>query len=136
SGFLNGFEGGDATGDVVIEAPGPDRIIHKHLAGVKYEDIALSFGADMSDSVYDWIAATLGGTDLPKDGAIVTADMVHPAGSSRLEFLGALIREITFPALDAGSTRAALIEIKFAPESTRSSQAAAQTPTNVRSSKR
>src|SRR5258705_1407744 len=95
SGLLNGFEGGNATSDVVAEMPDPGGIVHKHIAGVKYEDITVQFGADMSDSVYDWIAAMLGQTDRPKNGAIVTLDTNFRA-KSRLNFFGARLREITF----------------------------------------
>src|SRR5947199_313732 len=41
SGLLNDFEGGDATADVVAERPDPGGIVHKRLANVRYEDIAL-----------------------------------------------------------------------------------------------
>ena len=39
--------GGNATADVISEPPGPDHIVKKHLAGVKYEDIVMSFGMDI-----------------------------------------------------------------------------------------
>jgi len=42
---------------------------------VRVEDIVLAFDADMSDSVYDWIASTLKRTYTRKDGAIVVGDM-------------------------------------------------------------
>jgi hypothetical protein len=118
AGLLTDFEGGDATADVIPEKPDPGGIVHKHIAGVKYEDITVRFGADMSDAVYDWIAAMLGQTDRPKNGAIVALDANFRA-TSRLNFFNARLREITFPALDAGSQEPGVIEVKLAPEFTR-----------------
>src|SRR5687767_13383123 len=48
AGWLNSAEGGYATADVVNERVGTDRIIHKHLAGVKYEDFTVQCGVGMS----------------------------------------------------------------------------------------
>jgi hypothetical protein len=115
-GIPKSIDGGDVTADVVTEPPGPDGIAHKHIGNVKYEDIVLAFGADMSPSVYDWIAATLSRTYSRKSGAIVTGDV---KAVSRLEFTDALLHEITFPALDASSKDSGAIEIKLTPENTR-----------------
>jgi T4-like virus tail tube protein gp19 len=109
-GFPKSIEGGDVYADVIPTPAGPDGIVRKHIANVNYEDIVLTCGADMSDSVYDWIAAMLNRTYTSKNGAIVVDDMT---GRSRLEFVDALIHEITFPALDASSQDAAAIEIKL-----------------------
>jgi hypothetical protein len=40
-GWISSVEGGHATADVVNEKVGPDHIVHKHIAGVKYEDITV-----------------------------------------------------------------------------------------------
>ena len=119
---LNRAEGGDATADVVKEAPGPDRVVRKHLAGVKYEDITLAVGADLPDVVTSWISATLAQTGSSNDGAIIDLQT-----GSRLEFTRALIREITFPRVDASSKNTGSIEIKLAPQLTRSKPAAGHT---------
>jgi hypothetical protein len=129
-GFLNGFGGGDALGSVVLEAPDKDGVVHKHIGGVKYEDIAFRFGAGMPARVFAWIAAALEGTDAPKDGAIVGVDGRLQA-MTRMEFSGALIREVAFPALDAGSNIAALVEVKLTPRATRYAQAQASDQTGA-----
>lgn len=118
AGFLKGFEGGDAVGEVVPEQLGADGVRHKHIGNVKYEDIVLAFGADMPASIYDWIAGTLARNYARRDGAIVGSD-VSGQTYSRMEFSRAMIREITFPALDASSKNAALIRATLAPEFTR-----------------
>jgi hypothetical protein len=111
-GFPKSIEGGDITGDVAVFNPPGGGIPTKRIANVRYEDLVLAFGADMSDSPYDWIAATLSRTYTPKVAAIVVGDM-NGREISRLEFTDALLREIKFPALDASSKDAAAIEIKL-----------------------
>src|SRR5512141_2907143 len=56
TGWVHDVEGGHETADVVNEKQGTDGIIHKHIAGVKYEDITVQVGFSMSKAVYDWIS--------------------------------------------------------------------------------
>jgi hypothetical protein len=112
------FDGGDATGDVVTEQPGADGLRHKHLAGVKYEDISITCHADMPAPVRDWITGTLTRNYIKHEGAVIGLG-INDQQTSRLEFSRAMIRRITFPALDASSKDTALIRVTLAPEVTR-----------------
>jgi SAM-dependent methyltransferase len=116
--WVQSAEGGHATGDVVTEKIGPDRVVHKHLAGVKYEDITVNCGAGMSKGFYEWIKTTFALKGSPQNGAVV---MTSPSGQaeSRLEFYNSLVTEVGFPALDASSKEACSLTIRFAPEFTR-----------------
>jgi phage tail-like protein len=130
AGWISSIEGGHATSDVVVEKLGADMIQHKHLAGVKYEDISVSCGTAMSKAFYSWIQASLDRKHVRKDGAIITADYDQKE-VGRLNFFHALITEVGFPALDAASKDAAKMTIKFAPEYTRvqpKTGSAAQSP--------
>ena len=118
AGWISSAEGGHAQSDVVSEKIGPDHIIHKHLAGVKYEDITVNCGTGMSKAFYEWIKASFDHNYQRKNGAIVTADYNYKE-LSRLTFHNALITEIGFPALDAASKDAAKMTIKFSPEYTK-----------------
>jgi phage tail-like protein len=118
AGWVRSAEGGHATSDVVMEQMGADHIQRKHIAGVKYEDIAVTFGADMSKAMYDWIKASFDRQLTRKNGAIIAADYNYKE-IARVEFYGALISEVGFPALDAASKDAAKMTIKFSPEYTR-----------------
>src|SRR5262249_20433606 len=111
AGALRYVEGGDATADVITEKLGTDLIQHKHIAGVKYQDICVEMSTGMANSIYDWIDATLRRTYQRKDGAIVTE-------TSRLNFFNGLISEIGFPACDAGSKDSAKLTLKIAPDYT------------------
>jgi len=113
--------GGNATADVISEPPGPDHIVKKHLAGVKYEDIQVSFGMGMAKVVYDWVAAALKGTFQRKNGSIIVAN--HEGTALRtLEFTNALITEVDITAMNAHSRDLSFMTMKLTPELTRFSQ--------------
>jgi len=117
-GVLLDFDGGDATSEVVPEQAGADGLRHKHLAGVKYEDITVTCHADMPAPLRAWIAGTLNRTYATHEGAVIGLGINYQQ-TSRLEFSRAMIRRITFPALGANSKDTALIRLALAPEVTR-----------------
>jgi phage tail-like protein len=118
AGWLQSVEGGGATSDVVSEKLGPDHIVHKHLAGVKYEDITVNCGAGMAKNFYEWIKASFDHKHMRKDGSIHSCDYDGNIKST-LDFFHALITEIGFPACDAASKDAAKLVTKFAIEHSR-----------------
>jgi len=118
AGWVNSIEGGHATADVVVEKLGADLIQHKHIAGVKYEDITVNCGTSMSKSFYEWVQASIDHKVTRFDGAVINADFNHKE-VGRLNFFQALVTEVAFPALDASSKDAAKMTVKFAPEYTR-----------------
>jgi phage tail-like protein len=118
AGWIESVEGGHATADVVVEKMGPDRIQHKHIAGLKYEDITVNVGTGMSKGFYDWIKASLDKQSIRRNGAIVVCDFDYRP-VSRMQWFNALISEVGFPACDAASKDAAKMTIKITPEYTR-----------------
>ncbi|HYL09121.1 MAG TPA: phage tail protein [Candidatus Acidoferrales bacterium] len=117
-GWVESADGGDATAPVVIEKLGPDHIQHKHLAGVKYEDITVNCGTGMSRGFYDWIKASFDKQFIRKNGAVVFADYAGKQ-NSRMDWSNALISEVGFPACDAASKDAGKLTVKISPEFTR-----------------
>jgi len=116
AGMLETADGGGVSADVVSEKLGPDLIVHKHLAGVKYEDITVTCGQGMSKVLYAWLADTLDGNFSRKNGAVVGGD--YYGERERVNFYNALVSEITFPALDAGSKDPCFLTVKLSPEYT------------------
>src|SRR5262249_1590807 len=108
AGWVQSVEGGHAFSDVVNEKLGPDHVIHKHIAGVKYEEITITCGTGMTKPFFDWVRDSFDRKDTRKDGAVITADFNFNE-ASRMTFNQALISEIGFPALDASSKEAAKI---------------------------
>ncbi|HYM21537.1 MAG TPA: phage tail protein [Candidatus Kapabacteria bacterium] len=117
AGWIQSAEGGHATSDIA-EKTSDDHIQKKHIAGVKYEDISVTCGANMRKNMYDWIKSSFDRKYTRKSGAIIAADYNYKE-YSRVEFNNALISEIGLPALDAASKDAAKMTIKFSPEWTR-----------------
>jgi phage tail-like protein len=118
AGWIQSMEGGQATADVVTEKLGSDLIWHKHIAGVKYEDITVNCGTAMSKSFYEWVQSSMDHKVTRFDGALIVADFNYKE-VSRMNFFQALVTEVGFPALDAASKDAAKMTVKFAPEKTR-----------------
>src|SRR5258707_506290 len=71
AGWIQSFEGGMATAEVILEKPVGGQIIKKHLGPPQYEDITITFGPGMTKEFYDWIKASFNGHPVPMDGAII-----------------------------------------------------------------
>jgi len=122
AGLVLSVEGGHATAPVINEKPGPDRIVHKHIGPVQFEDITIGCGTGMSKGFYGWIKAALDRKPTRLDGAIHYCD--HEGNIvSTLEWQKGLISEVGFPASDAAAKEQALMTIRIAPESTRQKKA-------------
>ena len=120
-------EGGLAAADVVTEKLGGDKLVRKHVGGIRYEDISLQIGLDMGQTIYDWIAQTWKAQPVRKNGSVVAANFDGKA-VSQLDFFNAVISEVGIPAMDAASKDAAKMTVKIAPEYTRGSSPKASTP--------
>ena len=107
--------GGEAEGEVVEEKPDADQVIRKHLGIVRYSDLVVGAGAEM-DASFTRLGATLEKRFQRKreDGAVLVDQNLKEI--SRLAFFNALVREITFPTLDAGSSDPASLTVTIAPE--------------------
>jgi hypothetical protein len=116
AGPLRSASGGEAYADVVAEPTGRSYYAKKHVANVHWTPLRLSVGAGMDAKLKDWIAGTLTGEYLRKDGAVVERD-ASGTTKGRRSFTNAVITEVTFPALDGASKEAAFFEVALAPES-------------------
>jgi hypothetical protein len=117
-GWLHSAEGGNATADVISEPAVPGQIQKKHLAGVKYEDIIITAGTGMSSSFYQWMKDSFEGKYSRKNGAIIAVDSQYRE-VSRIAFTNGLLKEITFPELNAAAKDPANITVTISPEWTR-----------------
>ena len=130
AGALRSFEGGHPEADVVTEKLGADHIIHKHIGGVKYEDISVSCGTGMVKGFYNWVKDSFDSKFSRHDGSVDVGSII--GGTSTLAFSSALISEIGMPALDAASKDAAKMTIKLSPEITRFSRSGGKLPINTK----
>ena len=120
-GFLREASGGTAYADVIEENVGPDRIVRKHITGLRYEDIKVSFGPNMGDEFFKWLKEGFNGK-LKKDlmrrtGALVRLDTDdHEIG--RLAFENAILSELTIPGLNASGKEPVYFDLTMIPGST------------------
>jgi phage tail-like protein len=121
-GYAHAVDGGAISADVVTERVGLDSIAHKHLAGVKYEDLLLTVDLSLDPLFYAWIADTLAGKVSRKDVVVYTLDANNKI-VRQAQYFNALVSEVGFPGMDAASKDTAYMTVKFAPEYTRFARA-------------
>jgi hypothetical protein len=117
AGFVESVEGGDVFSDVVVEKVASDGIAHKHLAGVRYDDLAFAVGPNMTEAFFEWIASALDRKFTRKDGAISFQDYTG-SEKERLAWQEGILVEIAFPAVDANSKESAHLAVTVRPELT------------------
>lgn len=118
AGWVWSVEGGNASSEVVVEKMSVQHAQHKHISGVKYEDISITCGTGMSQAFYQWIQNTLDYQHTRKNGSVISANY-DQIEMSRMTFYNALLTEFGMPALDGSAKDAAKMTVKFAPEFTR-----------------
>ncbi|MCH7626732.1 MAG: hypothetical protein IIC83_12485, partial [Chloroflexi bacterium] len=114
---LRSVKGGVIKG-VVAEVPeqrlGPGLLIKKHLSNISYEPFTMQIGMNMSKGFADWIEASFGGGSAAENGSVIAVNSNLHSLSVR-EFRDALISEVKFPSLDAGSRDPAFLTVKLEP---------------------
>ncbi len=113
--WLNTYEGGSAVAEVIAETPTP--LVKKHIANLRYQDMVISVGSNISSALKEWIQLMLGNEQEPLGGVITSTDYRGNPLSS-LAFKYALISEVGLPALDARSRESVFLTLKIAPETT------------------
>jgi tail tube protein gp19 len=116
-GPLAAVEGGAVAAEVVVENAGPDNIRKKHVAGVKYEELAFDVGLG-AKPVIEWITSTWQGKQPRKSGSVQMADFSYNVRGER-QFANALITGTTIPTLDGSSKETGYLTVTIAPESVR-----------------
>ena len=118
AGRFGSFSGGGAKAEVIEESMG-GRAVRKHIANVGYQDMVLVCGPGMSREFFDWISSTVTSNYARKSGAIIALDNSQkPVGS--LQFSGAILTNITFPALDSSKGGPVELVVTITPEVTKS----------------
>jgi phage tail-like protein len=114
-GLFRSIEGGGVRADVMTYQNGTSYERWRQLGKPKFEDIKLQVGMSMSQPFYAWLKDFFTGTATRKTGAIVAADFYYNERARR-NFKGALIKELTFPKLDAADKNAIYMNIAMAVE--------------------
>ena len=114
-GLFRSVEGGGIKTDVMTYQNGANYDRWRQLGKPKFEDIKVSVGMAMSAPFYSWIEEFFSGKGSRKTGAIIAADYNYDARARR-EFSEALIKEITFPKLDATDKSPAYMQVAITAE--------------------
>ena len=114
-GLFRSIEGGSVRADVMTYQNGANYDRWRQLGKPKFEDIKLQVGMSMSGSFYAWIEKFFAGNAVRKNGAIVAADFYY-AERARREFTEAMIKELTFPKLEASDKSAAYMNVSLSVE--------------------
>jgi hypothetical protein len=117
-GFVQSFEGGSAVGDVVVEKVGPDHIAHKHIAGVRFEDITVAVGTGMGKGLYEFVKTAFDPRYIRNDMAVKCTDFNQNV-AWEMDVFHTLVTGVGFPELNAASKDVGRMTIKFSPEFTR-----------------
>lgn len=115
-GLFRSIEGGSIKADVMTYQSGAHQDRWRQLGKPKFEDIKLQVGMSMSRQFYTWIDEFVAGVGTRKNGAIVAADFTYTERARR-EFTEAMIKELTFPKLDATDKNPAYLNVAMAVES-------------------
>ncbi|MGE0871647.1 MAG: phage tail protein [Kofleriaceae bacterium] len=114
-GLFRSIEGGGVKADVMQYQYGAHHERWRLVGKPKFEDIKAQVGMAMSKPFYTWIEKFFSGAAERKSGAIIATDFYY-VERARREFSEAMIRELTFPKLDASDKSAAYMTIAFAVE--------------------
>ena len=114
-GLFRSIEGGGVKADVMTYQNGANYDKWRSLGKPKFEDIKVQVGMAMSQPFYAWIEKFFLGIADRKNGAIVAADFYYNERARR-EFTNAMIKELTFPTLNATDTKAAYMSVALAVE--------------------
>lgn len=116
--FLKKFEGLAFEADIVQHDSGPMNMQTKHVANFKYTPGKATIGAAMGKGMYTWIQQSFRKQYATKSGAFIAGDFNYKA-THRIDFMNALITEVTMPAFSGDSKEAAYIDVSFETEMVR-----------------
>ena len=114
-GLFRSIEGGGVKAEVMTYQSGANYDRWRSIGKPKFEDIKVQVGMAMSEPFYAWISKFFDGIADRKNGAIVAADFYYNERARR-EFTNAMIKELTFPKLDAQDKNAAYMTVALAVE--------------------
>jgi hypothetical protein len=115
---LKSIQGGEYEADVATLDHGPLNMQTKHMANFKIADFKAKMGIAQTGAMYKWIQQSFRKDYATKSGAVIAGDFNYKA-THRVDFINALITEVTVPACDGSSKEAAYMDVSWAAEDVR-----------------
>jgi hypothetical protein len=116
--YLKKFEGLAMEADIAQNGLGPDNVVKKNVANIKWTPGKASVGIGMGKGMRDWIQASFDKGYLTKNGSFTSADFNYKA-MSELSFFNALITSVTVPKLEGMSKENGYFDVEFQAEQVR-----------------
>lgn len=113
--YVKSVEGGFPKLNSTEDAGGQTVPRVKHRTSLEFESITIEVGISQSVALLRWIQRSWDEKFDRQDGQIIHADQDYKAQFVQT-FYGALIEEVTFPALDASSKDSGYLKVKLKPE--------------------
>jgi hypothetical protein len=116
-GMVYGWKGGNAVAEVATVRSETSPFPTKQITRVRFEPIQIEFGIGMDRRLCDWVSNAVRMQGTPARGSLVNIDSQGRV-TSALDFEGASVSEVTFPALEASTDPARMI-VTLVPSTTR-----------------
>ena len=114
-GYLQRWEGGEARADVVVEAPGTDKISKKHVGNIRYTPIVATIAVPPAQPLLDWMGNLMTGKTSRKTLVITNINFDNNAVSA-VQALQCLLTQVHIPAVDAASKDPGYLRLTWTPE--------------------
>lgn len=98
----------------LVHAGTSDIVGLHHTGVVKYTDFQFTCGAELGQPFFSWVNAQLAGSSAVHSCTLIEVDSTNRA-TTQVEFTGAVINEVTLPALSTGSTQAGYLTFSISP---------------------
>jgi phage tail-like protein len=120
-GFVTQIDGAQFHTDHIANHTGDPSFVSKQPGILKYEEVTIGIGMPSSMKLFNWVNSALRNQPERHHGALVAFDnFAKRRERARRVFDGAMLSEISFPALDASSTTTpANITLKISPQTLR-----------------
>jgi hypothetical protein len=116
--YIKSIQGGEYEADIATLDHGPLNMQTKHMANFKIADFKAKVGIAQTGAMYKWIQQSFRKEYATKSGAVIAGDFNYKA-THRVDFINALITEVTVPACDGSSKEAAFMDVSWSAEDVR-----------------
>lgn len=114
-GVFRSIEGGGIKAEVMTYQNGGIYDRWRQLGKPTFDDLKLQVGMSITEAFYEWVEEFFAGVPSRKDGTIIAADFYYKERARR-QFSNAMIKDMTFPKLDANDKNSAFMSVTLAVE--------------------
>lgn len=117
-GYCRKVDLGKLSNEIITHNLGGTIIQKKHAGKMKHDPITLEVGVGMGKALYEWIKNSFNGKHERMNGEVLIANHDYQV-MRRMEFVNALVTEVSIPACDGAGKDPMYFTVKFQPETVR-----------------